>query len=85
MFYLTKVQYYAEHTDKTEVNYGLVVATNFSAAANVVTRGYTDPSTNVCSIEALTMIPVGEDDTNFLELDEDDFKKLTSDWVGDVL
>ena len=82
MFFLTKVTFYNIYSDTTEISYGLVTASNLTAATHEIAQAYTDPQTNLDHIETLTLIPIGDIDTTILDLNEDEYHKLVQSWTG---
>ena len=84
MFFLTKVTFYNIYSDTTETSYGLITASSLTAAAHEIAEAYTDPQTNLDHIEALTLIPIGDADTDILDLDEEIYHKFAQEWAGVV-
>ena len=80
-FYLTKVRFYNDYEEKSQTNYSLRIGEGYADVAKQIGDDYRGAA-GLDSIEAITIIPIGDDLTKFLDLSEDDYHKFVKEWAG---
>ena len=83
MLYIVKVKYYESYNGKGHIATGLLPADSIGAATDKALDLYCTRSDGIIDesvLEALTVIPVGED--GYLELTEERFNELAKEWAG---
>lgn len=83
MFYIAKVTYYGDYDGDSHTEHLMVSEGGIADAINKIINlycGCSDGSIDEGILEAVTLIPVG--DEGYLELTEEQFNKLSKEWAG---
>ena len=83
MFYIAKVTYYNDYAEENCTEHLMISEGGIADAINKITDlycGRDDGSIDETILEALTLIPVG--DEGYLALNEEQFNKLAKEWAG---
>lgn len=75
-FYLIKVQLYNDYEDKPQTDYSLRVGSSYADVVGQAAGDYRD------TIEAITIIPIGDDETKSLKISAEDYHKFIKEWTG---
>lgn len=80
-FYLTKVQLYNDYEDKPQTDYSLKVGSSYADVVGQAAGDYRDIYGHD-TIEAITIIPIGDDETKSLKISAEDYHKFIKEWAG---